>query len=53
MIKILAAYNVYTHVSAVDVTVNMSMTTSFPGVLLSQGGVSEYTHDVAQGTLQQ
>ena len=46
-------YTTYSDVSAADVTVNMSMTTSFPGVLSSQGGVSEYTHDVAQGTLRQ
>ena len=46
-------YTTCCDVSAADVTVNMSMTISFPGALLSQGGVSEYTHDVAQGTLRQ
>lgn len=46
-------YMTYSDVSAADVTVNMSTTTSFPGVLSAQGGVSEYTHDVAQGTLRQ
>ena len=40
-------YTTYSDVSAADVTVNMSMTTSFPGVLSSRGGVSERTHDVA------
>lgn len=40
-------YTTYSDVSAADVTVNMSMTTSFPGVLSSRGGESEYTHDVA------
>ena len=46
-------YTTYSDISAADVTVNMSMTTSFPGVLSSQRGVSEYTHDVAQSTLRQ
>lgn len=40
-------YTTYSDVSAAAVTVNMSITTSFPGVLSSRGGVSEYTHDVA------
>ena len=40
-------YTTCCDISAADVTVNMSMTTSFPGVLSSRGGESEYTHDVA------
>jgi len=46
-------YTTYSDVSAADVTVNMSITTSFPGVLSSRGGVSECTHDFAQSTLWQ
>lgn len=42
-------YTTYSDVSAAD----KSMATSFPGVLSSQGGVSEYTNDVAQSTLRQ
>ena len=42
-------YMTYSDVSVAD----ESMTTSFPGVLSSRGGVSEYTHDVAQSTLRQ